>query len=475
MHLHDGNWYELFVPYARFLILICLIFYVGSICGVVPVGNGGTTNYWSHLYTHHRQQWLELKWADGKLNSAGQKELASLKQALEKLKTDGTSSQRHTAGGEFLSAKLPAGAKETLDRVTSEWVVDGDHPFNAASASGFRKMMSIATAGKYDGCCEKTVKHHAYAMAAEGKEECAAFHASLFEAGIKATASGDLWSKNGIALFGLISHGIERVESISSTGKVEVAWVMVEKLSGAVPCSEDRHTGDFIGEISDEAWGSCGIVKPIEQLFARISDNGANMLKGWCEGFQSPCADHTMELSVKVYTEHREIAPTIEKGRGLVGYFNKSLVGNSETDVGLHSCQVVAGLSERSLVQDVKTRWRSTHDMCESLRANQEPLLLYDVRNPNAAQGFKDNRLSLEDWSIINQTVALLEPLAAASKNLEGKNYPRLSIWLSPSSMVVWNISSLIIQFANLGMVPCYRHETCGRKLPMRGRNSTTI
>ena len=46
------------------------------------------------------------------------------------------------------------------------------------------------------------------------------------------------------------------------------------------------------------------------------------------------------------------------------------------------------------------------------------------MRNPQAANGFVDNRYSLEDWLINNQTVALLSPLANASQYLEGKNYP---------------------------------------------------
>jgi hypothetical protein len=53
--------------------------------------------------------------------------------------------------------------------------------------------------------------------------------------------------------------------------------------------------------------------------------------------------------------------------------------------------------------------------MTDSLRVNQEPLLVYEVRNAKVADSFKNNRLSLEDWSINNQSVALLTPLANAS------------------------------------------------------------
>jgi hypothetical protein len=72
----------------------------------------------------------------------------------------------------------------------------------------------------------------------------------------------------------------------------------------------------------------------------------------------------------------------------------------------------------------MKMLWRSTHGMTDSLRVNQEQLLLYEVCNTKVANGFKNNRLSLEDWCINNQSVALLTPLANTSQYLEGKNYP---------------------------------------------------
>ena len=340
-----------------------------QICGIEPTPNAGTTNYWSHLWTHHshhRPTWYEMKKGDGKLNHAGEAQLSALKACLSA--ADASSSLSHDHGGEFLSVKLPHAAKETLDRVTSEWVVDEDQGFNAASTAGFRRMMSTATNGKYDGCCDKTVKNHVTAMGMEGKQECADFHAELLGAGIKPAASGDLWSKNSTALFGLVSHGIRR--SVGGDGSVK--WEMVEKLAGAVPCSKDRHTGEHIGTLSNDAWEDTGLKSPIEQLFVRISDNGSNMIKGWEDGFQSPCVDHTMELSVNLYTNHPRIAPTLDKGRGQVGYFNSSVVGYNESGVGLHACQKVSGVPENMLTQDVKTRWRSTHGMTNSMRINNE-------------------------------------------------------------------------------------------------------
>ena len=118
--------------------------------------------------------------------------------------------------------------------------------------------MATATSGKYDGCCAATIEQHAVAMGMEGKEECTSFHRELLAGGIKPAASGDLWSKNSTALFGIVSHGIRRTETPQPGGKPAVKWEMVEKLSGAVPCSKQRHTGEHIGEMSNTAWAATG-------------------------------------------------------------------------------------------------------------------------------------------------------------------------------------------------------------------------
>ena len=141
-----------------------------------------------------------------------------------------------------------------MDRLTSEWVVDQDQALNAASTPGFKRMMETATSGMYDGCCEKTVKSHITCMAKEGKDECTEFHRAVLASGTKPAASGDLWSKNGTALFGLVSHGIERRVEQQSDATQKVTWEMKEKLAGAVPCNSDRHTGLHVSDLSHEAW-----------------------------------------------------------------------------------------------------------------------------------------------------------------------------------------------------------------------------
>ena len=58
-----------------------------AICGCVPTGSAGTTNYWSHLRTHHTLVWYELKRRDGALNPAGEVAMVKLKEGLANMAT----------------------------------------------------------------------------------------------------------------------------------------------------------------------------------------------------------------------------------------------------------------------------------------------------------------------------------------------------------------------------------------------------
>ena len=90
-----------------------------AICGCVPTGSAGTTNYWSHLRTHHILVWYELKRRDGALNPAGEAAMAKLKEGLANMAA-GTQVNRGIRGEQFLSPNLSSDSKETMDRIVTE-------------------------------------------------------------------------------------------------------------------------------------------------------------------------------------------------------------------------------------------------------------------------------------------------------------------------------------------------------------------
>jgi hypothetical protein len=99
------------------------------------------------------------------------------------------------------------------------------------------------------------------------------------------------------------------------------------------------------------------------------------------------------------------------------------------TNFSLHRSfqRLIRGMLGRQYVQQTGAVvcFALTHPLLPlSFRSNQLSVAeAWNAHFTPGAEGFKDNRLSLEDWNINNQSVALLTPLANASQYLEGKNY----------------------------------------------------
>ena len=172
----------------------------GVKCGCVPSTTGGTSNYWQHLYHHHRAKWLELKNEDGVLTPAGLHQIEQVRDAMAARMAASVNCTKKPS--------LPAHARVTLDRLTAEWIVDEDQYTNAAAKPGFQKLFNAATDGAYEGCCSKTVQGHVAKLAVEGRAKTSLLHSLVLEAGFRIVVSADLWSKNGVALLGILSHAI---------------------------------------------------------------------------------------------------------------------------------------------------------------------------------------------------------------------------------------------------------------------------
>ena len=334
-------------------------------CGHVPAASGGTANYWSHLHREHRAEWLRLKRKSGMLTDVGEEQLQALQSSFNKT--------REKSATSATKATLSAEGKEVLDRLCAEWIVDDDGDYCDANTDAHRKLMSAATEGAYEGCCEQTVKGHMTQMAAEGVSKAKREHEGVLADGIKLTKSGDLWSKNGMTLFGTLSHFILHKEREDT--KPWKKWVMIERLTGAIPCSDVHHTGEYIASVSALEWQKVVITSAIDQVFVAKSDRGSNMLKGWEDYFQAPCCDHLLETDLKAYLSEPRIQTMLAKGRGQVGYLHSSTIGHSD----FNGCQRQLGMIEKLPPQDVCTRWRSTFMMTDGLRDTQDGVLLFDI------------------------------------------------------------------------------------------------
>ena len=170
------------------------------------------------------------------------------------------------------------------------------------------------------------------------------FNAMVID-GVKPSMAGDIWSDGGCSLMGICMYGISS------------AWTMDEWLAAATPFGSTRHTGEAIDDITGKAlqkqgvkWREGGTV--YEAVHGKVSDNASNMAKGWA-GFDGGfCADHTIELSVKVYTGAPGIKDTFSRCKGIVGYFHRSTSGIQD----LTQIQKDCSLPQKQPIQDVATR-----------------------------------------------------------------------------------------------------------------------
>ena len=114
------------------------------------------------------------------------------------------------------------------------------------------------------------------------------------------------------------------------------------------------------------------------------------------------------------------VGDTFSRMRGIVGYFKRSTNGINDLAI----VQAACGDPINKPIQDVATRWRSAYDMANWFRVQQESLTLFDINHRRDADDvYKENRLSLTDWDIVEQSVAVLAGPAEASQLLEGTNY----------------------------------------------------
>jgi len=182
--------------------------------------------------------------------------------------------------------------------------------------------------------------------------------------------------------------------------------------------------------------------------------NGASIKCAWDDdALWAPCVDHTIELAAIPFTHVEKkkngaassiskgsVAESYSKARGLVGYLHHSTIGLAD----FHACQSRVGLEQRSIEQDVVTRWRSSHAMGDDLVYNKSAVLEMD-KNPKykePGEVWGKNALGFVDWDHLEEGTACLLDAAEGSQLLEGDEYPT-------SSLVVPTVYRLMATSAN--------------------------
>ena len=129
------------------------------------------------------------------------------------------------------------------------------------------RMLELCKARlRYQLPCAETVLQEVQLLCAEGKAVARRFCMRLLKNGIKIIISGDLWSENGMGLFGIYAHGIvddndegceDMPPAINSDDRI--AWQMENKLIGLVACESERHTKENINKWTKQALEGIGL------------------------------------------------------------------------------------------------------------------------------------------------------------------------------------------------------------------------
>ncbi|KAK3257892.1 hypothetical protein CYMTET_33037 [Cymbomonas tetramitiformis] len=251
-----------------------------KVCGPdsSPTWSGNTSNLRSHLAHIHKDLYCQMVEAEGS-------ESAEVTQSTPKSGT--------------LEAMLPpvsAGKRDVLHKKFALWVVRNKRPLSIGETdSELRDTFDYIFGGSYVPPTYELVTQNILKLSVEGKNKVQSALKGLLAEGILPSIAGDIWSEGGIAIFGILVYWVDN------------DGVYHQKLLGAIPFSEVRHTGGEIeratkrcaaemgvglfvedSEVSD--WGSSDDLPAVlednvaEHIHTTTSDSASNIVSGGAEG-----------------------------------------------------------------------------------------------------------------------------------------------------------------------------------------------
>lgn len=243
------------------------------------------------------------------------------------------------------------------------WLVRNKRPLSLGESDvELRDIFNFIFQGGYIPPTYKIVIQKVLELSVEGKKKVKDQLLALAQEGISPCLAGDVWSEGGIAIFGILVYWID------NDGKY------MEKLLGAIPFGDVRHTGVEIERATKRCAADMGIGAYVEGndegtkkedtvsdcVHATVSDSASNIVSGWGCFDGSECNCHLLALCVLVYLSQPGVKEAFTKLRGMTTHFNHSVIGRKL----LHECQDVYNLPSTSPPQDNATRsgWKGARN-----------------------------------------------------------------------------------------------------------------
>ena len=167
----------------------------------------------------------------------------------------------------------------------------------------------------------------------------------------------------------------------------------------------ERHTGENLANKLLDCASEFELENKVESV---VHDNARNMQSASdkCEDWGDiGCFGHTLQLCVKPALELQNVSKIVSKCRKLVGHFKHATTLTAE----MRNRQKLLGVSEHELIQDVPTRWNSTHLMLE--RLCEQRRVITDILLDDKFTKKGDTHLLLKDheWEVISDLVNVLK------------------------------------------------------------------
>lgn len=226
----------------------------------------------------------------------------------------------------------------------------------------------------------------------------------------------DIWTSVAVEAFmGVTCHCVTK------------DWEMQSFILTTLPL-EERHTAANIADWLQDVVNKFGITP--EKIKAVVHDNGANVVAalkilrekhGW---ISVRCAAHTLNLVVQTSLKNNAtVSKCVSASRSLVENFKKSELACTK----LKAKQVQMGTPQHMLIQDVSTRWNSTHYMLSRLLEQRWPVTAALSDPTVTSRGKHHLDLKPEQWEIIEELNQVLAPFESATVFLSGQQYVTLS------------------------------------------------
>ncbi|KAF4531539.1 hypothetical protein B566_EDAN018877 [Ephemera danica] len=166
-----------------------------------------------------------------------------------------------------------------------------------------------------------------------------------------------------------------------------------------------------------------------EEIIATVHDNARNITAAVKQssllGHSSPCACHTLQLSIKKGLLQKDVNEACKKVRRVVTFFKKSTVGKP----ALKEAAETLHLPCTELTQESEIRWNTTYDSCAGvLKARKAIQLVINDREIVKPPLAKQLEISEDQWDTIEEVMNVLKPLKTVTELFSGETYVTISL-----------------------------------------------